>query len=79
MMGDSRPNSTDGVVAELVTEQVHEHPELPLSISGTPRRSPSRAPSGTAMLTPRRLALPAGIAHPHLRHHTSFCRGATPC
>lgn len=27
-MGDPRPASTDGVVAELVTGQVHEHPEL---------------------------------------------------
>lgn len=28
-MGDPRPNFIDGVVAELVTGQVREHPELP--------------------------------------------------
>ena len=56
-MGEPRPDAADGVVAGLVTEQVHEHSELPhLSIASALMPSPSRAPSSTAALKPRRPA-----------------------
>lgn len=51
-MSDSRPNAVDGVVAGLVTGQVHKQAELLLSISGTPRRSLPFAPSSTVTLMP---------------------------
>ena len=77
-MGDPRPNAADGVVAGLVTGQVHDRPK-PSSVDhwrtdaiAVPRtfehRDIDAAP--TRFLPASRL--------PRLSHHTSFCRGSTP-
>lgn len=76
-MGVPRPDFADGVVAGLVTGQVHKHPE-PSSVDQwnaeaipVPRTLERRA------LDTASTRLPPESPRPHLSHHTSFCRGAS--
>lgn len=75
-MGDPRSDAIDGVVAELVTGQVHHHPELPSADQRPAEAIPVPRTFGHRDVdAPLTRSLPES-PRPHLSHHTSFCRGA---